>query len=556
MSSISFCAPCARIDNSSTSIKFCMDCEETLCCDCVRAHKTIKILMAHHLIDLEEVSAMPVEVMSSQKHCATHSDFILDFFCTYHDSLCCQSCIAIEHRGCDKVLPLKKASRDIKLSALSSDITDGLNQIFFTTEEVLKNRSSIIQKVENESASIVKSISKTKVSIMNKLEKMEESTLSKLSVLQGTLVFHLKSDCTKAEHTNKLIHEYRNQIEFLLKNGSNNQIFVLLQELKMVLSDENQKIKGIIEKLQEPSLLYKETPMLVSNQDFGSIEITSQPCSIEYKETKHHEAMLLFDTRKTPRSFSLHHEIQVFNNTEVHESGISGIVFIDQNKIAVCSNESSMLYIYDIMGKCLKEIQLDDQCQPWGIAYNSTTQTIAVNLMTYKLQFIQNFKPGPAVDVPEGAAYDVSWVNDKVYVGGQGKMYILDSGMQEIQSYNVGTDNLFFIHLRDDKIYLSEYSKDNLYCIKEDGTNIFTFTSEDLDGPDGITSDGIGNVYVVGRSSNNILRLSSDGTSSEVVLKEEDGLNEPIAICFSKNYKKLLVSNNKGTSILVFDCVY
>lgn len=82
------------------------------------------------------------------------------------------------------------------------------------------------------------------------------------------------------------------------------------------------------------------------------------------------------------------------------------------------------------------------------------------------------------------------------------------------------------------------------------------FFSEDLKAPDGITSDEKGNIYVVGRQSNNIHRLSSDGTSSEVVLNQEDGLNSPIAICFSKDYKQLLVSNNNGRTISVFDCVY
>ncbi|XP_071177796.1 protein wech-like [Mytilus edulis] len=556
MSSHSFCAPCARIDNSSPSVKFCMDCEETLCNECLRAHKTIKILMSHHLIDLEASLAMPVKVMSSQNHCSFHSDFILDFYCTYHDSVCCQSCISIEHRGCDKVLTLKEASKDIKASALLSNTTEGLNQILLTTEEIIKNRKSNIQKIEDGGTSIVESISKAKISLINKLDEMQKLALSKLSDKQGTVLLKMKSECNEAEQMSKLVYEHTKQMEFLSTNGSNNQIFLFLQKMKMVLADENQNIKDFIAKLQEPCLSYKETPIFAFDQDFGSIEITSQPCSVEYKETRHHEAMLLLDIRNPPRSFSLHHEIKVFTASEVQSNGITGIVFIDQNKIAVCSKECSKLYIYEVVGKRLKEVQLDTPCHPWGLAYNSTTNTIVVNLGNHKLQFIKNYIAAPAGDIPKDATHGVSWVDDKFYIGGLGKMYKLNSSMQEIQSHKIGTYTLYFIHFRDDKLYLSEYTKDNIYCIKEDGTIIFTFSSKNLKGPDGITSDGKGNIYIVGRSSNNIHRLSSDGTSSEVVLRQEDGLNEPIAICFSKDYRKLLVSNNEGRTISVFDCVY
>ncbi|VDI70725.1 Hypothetical predicted protein [Mytilus galloprovincialis] len=557
MSSSPFCAPCARIDDSSPSVKFCMDCEEMLCNDCVRAHKTIKILMSHHLIDVETSLAMPVKVMTSQKQCSSHSDFILDFYCTYHDSVCCQSCISIEHRGCDKVLPLKEASKDIKDSALLSDTTDGLNQILLTTEEIIKNRKTSIQKLEDGGEFIVESISKAKISIINKLEEMQKSALSKLSDIQDTVLLKMKSECNDAEQMSKLVNEHIQQIGFLSTNGSNNQLFVFLQKMKMVLADENQNIKDFIAKLQEPSLSYKETPRFAFDQDFGSIEITSQPCSVEYKETKHHEAMLLFDKRKTPRSFSLQNEIKDFPlNVTYINNGISGIVFIDQNKFAVCSDVSSQLYIYNIDGKRLKKVQLDTPCTPWGLSYNSTTDTIVVNLSNHKLQFIKNFKAAPAVDIPEGATHDVAWVNDTFYIGGRGKMYKLNSSMQEIQSHKIGMSTLYFIHSRDDKLYLSEYTNNNVYCINEDGTIIFTFSSKDLQGPDGITSDGKGNIYVVGRSSKNIHRLSSDGTSSEIVLTKEDGLVEPIAISFSKDYRKLLVSNNKGRTISVFDCVY
>jgi hypothetical protein len=55
----------------------------------------------------------------------------------------------------------------------------------------------------------------------------------------------------------------------------------------------------------------------------------------------------------------------------------------------------------------------------------------------------------------------------------------------------------------------------------------------------GIDTDRQGNVYVVGRTSNNILRLSPDGQNSDIIMKEEDGISFPRTLCFSRDFKKL-----------------
>ena len=103
---------------------------------------------------------------------------------------------------------------------------------------------------------------------------------------------------------------------------------------------------------------------------------------------------------------------------------------------------------------------------------------------------------------------------------------------------------------------MTEYFSDKTYCVQRNGTIVFTFNSPELTGPDGIMTDREGNVYVVGRKSNNIHRLSSDGTRSEIVLAEKDGLENPITLCFSSDYTKLFVSNETGHSLMVFKCEY
>jgi sugar lactone lactonase YvrE len=77
----------------------------------------------------------------------------------------------------------------------------------------------------------------------------------------------------------------------------------------------------------------------------------------------------------------------------------------------------------------------------------------------------------------------------------------------------------------------------------------------------GIDTDRQGNVYVVGFLSNNILRLSPDGQNSDIIMKKEDGISQPMTLCFSRDFKKLFVSNKRGTQVVPFKvwgtkCIY
>ncbi|CAG2190138.1 unnamed protein product [Mytilus edulis] len=167
------CDGCFRIDKSAISIRFCMDCEESLCHECVTAHKTIKSLTSHQLVDLKDSSAGKVKDLAAKRYCKTHKDYTLEYFCTYHDTLCCHACIPVDHRACDKILPLNEASKDVKSSALFSDISDGLKLVSTSSSAIMHNREENIQRVNKQATSITRSISAFKETITNKLDEME-----------------------------------------------------------------------------------------------------------------------------------------------------------------------------------------------------------------------------------------------------------------------------------------------------------------------------------------------------------------------------------------------
>ena len=253
---------------------------------------------------------------------------------------------------------------------------------------------------------------------------------------------------------------------------------------------------------------------------------------------------------KPPKAFKFGYIID-----RTFESVYGIVVDKDDNLILA---ENSFLRMYNKDGKYVKECKLGGTA--WDISCHKKSGRIVVALRENCIQFVDNFVAHTKINV-QYACFCVTWVDDNVYVGGydsnvKGRINILDSNGQHISTISsvnsVGT--VLYIHNRDNNIYYSNLY--NVYCIKKDGSNVLTFSSPEFKVVYGIDTDRQGNVYVVGQDSNNILRLSTDGQNSDIIMKKEDGISQPITLCFSGDFKKLFVSNEGGKRVVVYNCEY
>lgn len=73
--------------------------------------------------------------------------------------------------------------------------------------------------------------------------------------------------------------------------------------------------------------------------------------------------------------------------------------------------------------------------------------------------------------------------------------------------------------------------------------------------PTDICSDNNGHIYVSGQGSKNIHRLTQDGKVLDIPLDSRHYINQPVALCFNKNYDKLYVVKDWGKSVSVFDFI-
>ena len=118
MASSQLCERCSRATKYTVAVKYCSDCEESLCPDCFSVHGTFKGFMSHHVIDAQVSADISFGL---NKLCSDHQDMVLDLYCSDHDDICCKSCIADEHRTCGKIKPLDVAAKGVKSASMLED---------------------------------------------------------------------------------------------------------------------------------------------------------------------------------------------------------------------------------------------------------------------------------------------------------------------------------------------------------------------------------------------------------------------------------------------------
>ena len=101
---------------------------------------------------------------------------------------------------------------------------------------------------------------------------------------------------------------------------------------------------------------------------------------------------------------------------------------------------------------------------------------------------------------------------------------------------------------RNDQLLLRQL--DRLCCINLDGHVIYRY---DISGGVGLAVDQQGHVYICGRDSDDIHRLSPDGTFRDIVLSKHDGVYRPWSITFNTDFTKLFIIN-RGETVLVYSC--
>jgi hypothetical protein len=234
---------------------------------------------------------------------------------------------------------------------------------------------------------------------------------------------------------------------------------------------------------------------------------------------------------------------------------LSDMAVTSDNKLLLCNFSDKKVDIYKDY-KTYKD-KISFTSRPWCITVVPCTDKAVVTLLGEdSIQFINttNNTKDNKIKIGE-VCYGVTAVKDKIYIGGKDKVIILNidgSFVRKIATHGGRNYNLLY-NERNDQLLLRQDGR--LCCINLDGHVIYTY---DISGYRGLAVDQQGHVYISGLGSDDIHRLSPDGTFRDIVLSKHDGVVRPCGITFNNDFTKLFIINNGsflgGKTVLVYSC--
>ncbi|KAL4224416.1 interferon-beta production [Mactra antiquata] len=101
-------------------------------------------------------------------------------------------------------------------------------------------------------------------------------------------------------------------------------------------------------------------------------------------------------------------------------------------------------------------------------------------------------------------------------------------------------------------MYVGDWNN-GIVCFDDAGNYLSTYNDNDLSGTDGVCVDGRGKIFVVGCLSKNVVQLNEDGKKIGVVVKQQDGLQDPRLVCFHQKLNRLFVSMVRSDVLKMYE---
>jgi hypothetical protein len=341
------------------------------------------------------------------------------------------------------------------------------------------------------------------------------------------------------------LKDNKQELEFLIEHGSNNQLFLVLRKQITNIQKTDNKIHDMTSAINEIDMEFEE----IKNFNIGSVLQITRPCPIKYKLMKVQHPQVQQDRRQTLTKFIKEGEVNLRHGEKYN---LTDMAVTSDNKLLLCNAHSSNPKVYIYKDYKTYEDEISFTSRPFCITVVPCTDKAVVTLSVEgSIQFINTTNNTKDNKIKIGKwCYGVTAVKDKIYIDGDRKVLILNTDGSRVREITTdgGHNNNLLYNERNDQLLLRQYGR--LCCINLDGHVIYRY---DISGYCGLAVDQQGHVYISGCDSNDMQRLSPDGTFRDIILSKHDGVEGPCGITFNNDFTKLFIIN-RGKTVLVYSC--
>ena len=479
---------------------------------------------------------------SSKINCEIHTDVQIDYFCCQHDVVCCRACLSDSHRSCESVLSLDSASKDVKNSSLLSDTLEEQDYMTETLSKMSENRDENRKLLKQKKSLIIKQISAAKSKVLRYLDDIEKRLITEVGSVQEKNGEKINREKLEICQLTSILKDNKQELEFLKEHGSNNQLFLTLRKQITIIQKTEKKIHDMTSAINEIDMEFEEIKN-ANIETIGSLSQITRPCPIKYKSMKAQHQQVEVDRRQTLTEDEIKLKPGVTYN-------LTDMAVTSDNKLLLCNDDSSHPKVYVYKDYKTYEDEISFTCSPFCITVVPCTDKAVVTLPGEgSIQFINTTSNTKDNKINIGEpCFGVTVVMVRIYIGGINKVLILNrdgSRVREITTDNGINYNLLY-NERNDQLLVRQDGR--LCYINLDRCVIYRYY---ISGHQGLAVDQQGHLYISDYYTDDIRKLSPDGTFLDNVLRKHDGVDRPGGIAFNNDFTKLFIINRSGKTVLV-----
>ena len=558
----SFCGMCDNRHISKQSEVWCRDCEEGLCIECIEYHSSGKFSRGHTTIPIVEYQKLPSYVMKIKEHCNEHHEKF-NLYCKEHECPCCRICIVKNHSDCKNVAIMEEIIKNVKTSSMFNETEHLIKEMIENIGKIRQNRGTNSSSVKEQKRIIENEIQELRTKINNHLDRLQEDLMTELTEAEKQVTGKAHDLLVSLDEKHKELTEYQKHIVNMKKYASDLQTFIAVKQIEKEVERQDTCLQSLVnsDSLNKTKLTYKINTTLqsivTSIQKYAEVVVESKHCEMVFVGRKDKQTQMMVAELSPPNSVE---NIKLNLKQKIHTKGknITGCSLLPDGRMVFSCYSSNTVRFINKEG--IESFQLGKDktgSYPYDTVYIKDNNSVAVSSggggeRCIAIIDIDSREVMTTITMDTnicGMAVRGKTIYHCALNKGLKMLNLNDKSVSDI--INSEMPNVWYIATSGDKLYYTNYNTDTVTCCNLLGKTQWEFRdTQVLRCPFAISVDNVGNVYVVGRSSSNVVVISPDGQRHRQLLSSKDGLSYPRALDYDKSTNRLLVVNQSSTAFL------
>lgn len=544
------CTVCEAQSIVKTAAKWCSECDEFFCPDCLKYHSNAKSTKRHAVIDISDLHELPEVVLNIKHHCKEHGALFQNY-CLSHEQPCCRKCINSTHKNCTDLPPIDEAIKDARSSIALGDIQERLQNLKMYLGGVFQEKETNAKEIKAQSKIIIEQITSIRLKLNQDLDCLEREILQKVSELTNDALHSIEKLLKDLKGKQDRIDELYNGIITMKNHASELQVFLGTKEFELEVSTQENEIEKLPnDQLILRSIVFQESKQVSAFSSklvsyFGDVVIEIKPLMTSYLKGKEQQAQNSIQKRKFKDI-----ELKLVNKLNFKGKFVFGSAILENDTVCFADPHSKTLSVSNINGDMLYTIGLP--IEPYDIVL-VTDQTLAVTTAKKSCPLlIVNVKDRlveKTIQTKE-SIFGISFADGKLICNSSQMGLIsvnLENGIiTKLEIGNKVQDAYVAVHVG--KIYCtnSRFGFQSVQCYNANKTLAWEFRNKSLCGPRGIAVDKTGIVYVGNQDGGNVILISLDGSEHKTI--KIDSIHQPRTLRFNKAKTRLLICGQNGSA--------